>query len=329
MTSLIGRLGMVAVSCWSLRRRWRQPARPSAGAQAPLTVSSPNGAIVVTVTAGADLSWSVTMDGRPVLLPSKIALSLDGNRTLGAPAAVRTTSTRTVDQVLRPVVRVKRAEVRDRFNERRIDFTGDYSLIVRAYDDGVAYRFVTRLPGDIQVLGEEASLCFAGDHPMYFPEETSFQSHQERSYKRVKISEVGAKFSSLPAIVEVLGRAEGGHHRGGPLRLPGDGPDGRADAEQPQGALPVLPGQGRTAPRPRRERRRTRAVHGPDQGDARLPLAGAGARLARHHAARHRHRLPPGRPSRNWPTRAGSSRGRSPGTGGTTTTSTACRSAPA
>ena len=126
------------------------------------------------------------MDGRPVLLPSKIALTLDGNRTLGAPATVRTTTTRTVDQVLRPVVRVKRAEVRDRFNERRIDFAGDYSLIVRAYDDGVAYRFVTRLPGEIQVMGEEATLRFAGDHPMYFPEETSFQSHQERSYKRVE-----------------------------------------------------------------------------------------------------------------------------------------------
>lgn len=174
-------------------------------AAAPLTVASPGGAILVTVGTGADLTWSVTVDGRPVLLPSKISLTLDGNRGLGANARVRATTTRSVDQVLRPVVRVKRAEVRDRFNERRIDFGGDYSLIVRAYDDGVAYRFVTKLPGDVEVRAEDATFRFAGDHRLYFPEETSFLSHQERSYRRIRISEVGTKFSSLPALVEVTG----------------------------------------------------------------------------------------------------------------------------
>lgn len=174
-------------------------------AAAPLTVASPGGAILVTVGTGADLTWSVTVDGRPVLLPSKIGLTLDGNRGLGANARVRATTTRSVDQVLRPVVRVKRAEVRDRFNERRIDFGGDYSLIVRAYDDGVAYRFVTKLPGDVEVRAEDATFRFAGDHRLYFPEETSFLSHQERSYRRIRISEVGTKFSSLPALVEVTG----------------------------------------------------------------------------------------------------------------------------
>jgi alpha-glucosidase len=179
-----------------------QPAKPAVG---PLTVASPSGSIAVTIDAGPTLAWSIAVDGRPVLLPSQISLALDGNRTLGAPAAVRTTSTRSVDQVLHPVVKVKRADVRDRFNERRIDFAGDYALIVRAYDDGAAYRFVTKLPGEIQVMGEEATLRFAGDHSLYFPEEASLLSHQERSYKRVKISEVAQKFSSLPAIVEIAG----------------------------------------------------------------------------------------------------------------------------
>ncbi len=171
----------------------------------PLTVASPNGTIVVSVTAGSDLRWSVDVGGKPVLLPSSIGLTLDGGRAVGALPKVRATTTRTVDQVLRPVVRVKRAEVRDRFNERRIDFIGDYSLIVRAYDDGVAYRFATKIAGDVEVRAEDASFRFAGDHRLYFPEETSFLSHQERSYKRLRIGEVGTRFSSLPAIVETDG----------------------------------------------------------------------------------------------------------------------------
>ncbi len=207
----------------------------------PLTVTSPNGAIVATITAGAHLEWSIAVDGRPVLLPSKISLALDGNRTLGVPAAVRATSTRSVDQVLHPLVRVKRAEVIDRFNERRVDFAGGYALVARAYDDGVAYRFVTTLPGDIQVMGEEATLRFAGDHSMFFPEETSFLSHQERSYKRVKISEVGARFSSLPAIVEVPGGPKVAITEADLFDYPGMDLTGGSEANTLKGLFPYYP----------------------------------------------------------------------------------------
>jgi hypothetical protein len=69
---------------------------------------------------------------------------------------------------------------------------------VRAYDDGVAYRWKTTLPGEVIVVGEDVSLTFAGDHLVYFPEEESLLSHQERSYKKLKISEIAAgRFSSL------------------------------------------------------------------------------------------------------------------------------------
>jgi alpha-glucosidase len=206
-----------------------------------LNVTSPNGAIVVTVNAGARLAWSVSVDGKPVLLPSGIGLTLDGNRTLGAPAAVRETSTRSVDQVLRPVVRTKRAEVRDRFNERRVDFAGDYTLLVRAYDDGVAYRFVTKLPGEIQVLSEDATLRFGGDHALYFPEEESLRSHQERLYKRVKISEVGKRFSSLPAIVQVEGGPKVAITEADLFDYPGMDLTGGAEPNSLKGLFPYYP----------------------------------------------------------------------------------------
>ena len=179
------------------------PAAAQPAAATPLSVTAPRGAIVVTIGVAGDLTWAVTLGGRPLLLPSRLSLTLDGARVLGASPSVITTTTRSVDQVLRPVVRVKRAEVRDCFNERRIDFAGGYSLLVRAYDDGVAYRFVTKLAGDVEVRAEEATFRFADDHSLYFPEETSFISHQERSYKRIRISQVAKRFSSLPAIVEI------------------------------------------------------------------------------------------------------------------------------
>jgi alpha-glucosidase len=170
----------------------------------PLTVTSPDGALVVTIEAGAQLTWAVTHKGAPILLPSRIGLALTDNRVLGDAPLVVGTTTRRVDRVLHPVVRYKRGEVRDRFNERRVDVNGHYSLVVRAYDDGVAYRWVTSLPGELTIRDEIVTFAFAGDHTLYFPEETSFISHQERAYKTPKISDLKeGQFSSLPALAVI------------------------------------------------------------------------------------------------------------------------------
>jgi alpha-glucosidase len=87
----------------------------------------------VTVGLGDHLTWSVALRGKVIVAPSRLGMTLASGPVLGAKPVVSATRTRAVDQVLRPVVRIKRAEVRDRFNERRVDFAGGYALIVRAY----------------------------------------------------------------------------------------------------------------------------------------------------------------------------------------------------
>lgn len=180
--------------------------RAAAQATPGFTVTSPDGDTVVTVGTTGRLTYQVSHRGRPVVAPSAISMTLAGGRVLGASPRVTGTTSRSVDQVLRPVVRVKRADVRDRFNERRIDFDGGFSLIVRACDDGIAWRFATRLAQDITVEAEQATFRFTDNHLIWFPEEASLVSHQERLYKRLRIGEVtGGRFSSLPAMVEVDG----------------------------------------------------------------------------------------------------------------------------
>jgi len=57
-------------------------------------------------------------------------------------------------------------------------------------------------------VNENVALALTGDHFVYFPEETSLLSHQERLYKKLKISEITAgRFSSLPAMI-VLPKGE-------------------------------------------------------------------------------------------------------------------------
>ena len=183
-------------------------AAASAGSAAAtkLAVASPGGGLTVTIGTDGVLTWSVAHRGRTLVRASRLALTLGDGRVLGASPVVSGTATRSVNQVLTPTVPYRRAQIVDRFEERRIDFAGDYSLIVRAYDDGVAYRFVTRLPGEITVRDEDFTLGFEADHEMFFPEEVSLLSHQEREYKRLRIGEIGpTRFSSLPALVVVAG----------------------------------------------------------------------------------------------------------------------------
>jgi alpha-glucosidase len=170
------------------------------------TISSPDGAIVVTVGTSPVLTYSVSFRGREVVAPSQIGLTLAGGEILGANPVLAGSTPQSVDRILRPVAPTKRSQVRDRFNERRFDFRGDYSLIVRVFDDGVAYRFATRRAGEMTVVSERATFRFTGDPLLYFPEETSLISHQERLYKKLRVSEIkAAQFASLPTLVAIEG----------------------------------------------------------------------------------------------------------------------------
>jgi alpha-glucosidase len=60
----------------------------------PLTVASPNGALVVTLGIDGQLTWSVALRGGQILRPSRIAMTLDGGRILGEKPVVSRTAAR-------------------------------------------------------------------------------------------------------------------------------------------------------------------------------------------------------------------------------------------
>jgi alpha-glucosidase len=170
------------------------------------TIASPNGAIVVTVTPSPSLTYSVALRGTEIIAPSPIGMTLAGGETLGANAVLVGSTPQSVDRVLRPVAPTKRSQVRDHFNERRFDFRGDYSLVVRVFDDGIAYRFAMRRPGEITVTSEQTTFRFRGNPLVYFPEETSLISHQERLYKKLRLAEIASsQFSGVPVLVALDG----------------------------------------------------------------------------------------------------------------------------
>lgn len=60
-----------------------------------------------------------------------------------------------VDKVI-PSPFYKKTEVQDIYNEMTLSFRGNYGLVFRMYNDGLAYRFTTKMKNDIVVVDEEA-----------------------------------------------------------------------------------------------------------------------------------------------------------------------------
>ena len=165
-------------------------------------VTSPDGAIEVTVTIEDQLRYHISWHGRTLIAPSPLSLTLGDGTTVGIEPRLVGLHRQSVDRVVEPVVPEKTARIHDQFHELVLDFAGGWSLEIRVYDDGVAYRFSTEREGDIIVTAEEFAAAVHGDPMTWFPTEESFLTHSERLYEHVHLSEIpSGKMASLPVLL--------------------------------------------------------------------------------------------------------------------------------
>ena len=165
------------------------------------SVTSPRGTVVVTVSTGDKLTYAVSVNGQPVVAPSSIAMTLAGGEVLGAKATVLRSAVTKGEHLSLRAPRLRHAEVVDVYGQLRIDFEGNYSLIVRASNDGAAYRWVLARPGDVTVESEEATFNVVGNPFVYFAEDTSFITHQERPYKKVRLNDIKPDAFAYPPVL--------------------------------------------------------------------------------------------------------------------------------
>ncbi|MCE4563803.1 glycoside hydrolase family 97 protein [Maribellus sp. CM-23] len=165
-------------------------------------VSSPSGKLAVKVTVNEQVSYTVLLNGKEIVAPSPISMEISDGTVWGAQAKVKKAKTTSVSQELRPAVKVKRTVIKDEYNLLTLTFSG-YSLEFRAYDEGAAYRWVSATKGDYQVMSEQVTFAFPADHNIWFPEEESLMSHQERAYLKEKLSNIGSeRFGSTGMLVD-------------------------------------------------------------------------------------------------------------------------------
>jgi alpha-glucosidase len=173
-------------------------------AQSSHDLRSPDGRIELRIRTADRIRYDLILKGRAVLENATISLDVEHNK-LGVQPKVVDAKTQSTDQMVEPVVRQKFAKIRDHYNELRLKMDGGYSVVFRAYNEGVAYRFETSLPQEkVKVYGEESAFNFPTNFVVYYPQEDSFYSHNERKYLPQHLSEIAPEFiATLPAIVDV------------------------------------------------------------------------------------------------------------------------------
>src|SRR6266446_4779395 len=176
----------------------------NANAQASYDLRSPNNRIEIRVRTAKGIRYDVLLGGRAILQDCTLSIDVD-HRELGAEAKVLRHKESSQDRILEPVVRQKFAKIRENYKELRLEMDGGYAVTFRAYNEGTAYRLETSLPQqEVKVYGEEMNVNFPSNFVVYYPEEESFFSHNERKYLPRRLSAIDPAFiATLPAVVDV------------------------------------------------------------------------------------------------------------------------------
>src|SRR6266849_2975370 len=175
-----------------------------ANAQASYDLRSPNNRIEIRIRTAKGIRYDVLLGGRAILQDCTLSIDVD-HRKLGAEAKVLRHKESSQDRILEPVVRQKFAKIRENYKELRLEMDGGYAVTFRAYNEGAAYRLETSLSQlEVKVYGEEMNLNFPSNDVVYYPEEESFFSHNERKYRPRHLAEIAPEFiATLPAVVDV------------------------------------------------------------------------------------------------------------------------------
>ena len=131
-------------------------------------VSSPNGKVKVVVNTDEAVKWSVSYSGQTVLQPSVIDIQLrQGKKTLGLGQVGKVAKHQVKSSFKNPFY--KKAEISDAYGQLLMYTNQKFTIEVRAYDDGAAYRLISSNTKPSLVVNETAEFSFADDYQAFVP----------------------------------------------------------------------------------------------------------------------------------------------------------------
>jgi alpha-glucosidase len=173
------------------------------------TLESPNGKIKISIVLNQKVTWSVSHEKDMILAPSNISMTLDQNEVLGKNVLLVNSKREKVNTTFESPF-YKKSSIKNQYNLLILNFKNDFSIEYRAFDDGVAYRFIAKKKKDITVKSEEVALNFDQDYNTLMPyvrdlrnPKDPYISSFEAQYENKKISEFAKDtLAFLPFLID-------------------------------------------------------------------------------------------------------------------------------
>lgn len=179
------------------------------GAQAKdFNLASPNGRLKATVKVAQTISYRLAYDGQAIMKPSQVSLKITDGTTWGVGSKLKGSKASQHKGSIQGLF-YKKSIVSDNYRQLLLQF-GGFNLVFRAYDEGLAYQFVSTTQREFNVEDEIAEFNFAKDFGTWTPYVYDHQSLKdmlhnsfENSYDTIRISQFDkTRLAFLPLIVK-------------------------------------------------------------------------------------------------------------------------------
>jgi alpha-glucosidase len=167
------------------------------------TLTSPDGRVVATLSAGDEIRFALAVDGAPVLEPAPLALALADGRVMGRASRVERVERRAIDETI-PTPFGQRAFVRNHCAELALVLADGATLRARAYDDGLALRWETALPGRIKVADEHFNVAFPNEPQAFMLQGKGAHHAYEGIWTHAPISSLTSGTEPLTALLPLV-----------------------------------------------------------------------------------------------------------------------------
>ncbi len=145
-------------------------------------LKSPDGQLKVEIMVSANTIYRVYHHGKLLMHGKPIGMTVGKKNQLGKKEFGAKETTSSVNRTVKPVVPYRSAEIKEHYNQLSLEFESGLGLEFRCFDDGFGYRLKTTFDREVTIKEESMGFELTGNPNVWFPKETSFNSHNERKY---------------------------------------------------------------------------------------------------------------------------------------------------
>lgn len=176
-----------------------------------VTLQSPDGTIEICLDDKAGLSYSVNMDGDPVILKSKLKLEMANDESLGVDAEIVSQTTSRFNQTWEAVMGNK-SQIVNHYCQATIQLQAKhgsqrrYAIECRAYNDGVAFRYVfgSNFGDTVNIKEEHSEFTFNDDFTCWPAYLNSYTTEHQALYPKEALSSITTEdIIGLPLTIQM------------------------------------------------------------------------------------------------------------------------------